>query len=137
MYDPTSNYGYNWYSSPDLVNLSIPKTSVLISANRILRNGSFSEAATLFYGTGEQAVYHLYTKNTHKQFSYSAMIIMLIINFLLSCYTAGTFLSCGIVVPMLLIGGRDDSRIFYKESIFWKDREIIYLTIIAQAFECS
>ena len=81
---------------------------------RILRNGSFSEAATLFYGTGEQAVYHLYTKNTHKQFSYSAMIIMLIINFLLSCYTAGTFLSCGIVVPMLLIGGREWNRIFEK-----------------------
>lgn len=72
--------------------------------HKILRNGSFSEAATLFYGTGEQAVYHLYSKNTHKQFSYTAMIIMLIINFLLSCYTAGTFLSCGIVVPMLLIG---------------------------------
>ena len=72
--------------------------------HRILRNGSFSEAATLFYGTGEQAVYHLYSKNTHKQFSYTAMVIMLVINFLLSCYTAGTFLSCGIVVPMLLIG---------------------------------
>ena len=71
----------------------------------ILRNGSFSEAATLFYGTGEQAVYHLYSKNTHHQFSYTSMIVMLVINFILSCYTAGTFLSCGIVVPMLLIGG--------------------------------
>ena len=74
-------------------------------SHRYLRNGSYSEAATLFYGTGEQAVYHLYSKNTHKQFSYTAMVVMLIINFFLSCYTAGTFLSCGIVVPMLLIGG--------------------------------
>ena len=86
-------------------------------AYRILRNGSYSEAATLFYGTGEQAVYHLYSKNTHKQFSYTAMVIMLIINFLLSCYTAGTFLSCGIVVPMLLIGGlygRISGRLFVE-----------------------
>ena len=84
---------------------------------KILRNGSFSEAATLFYGTGEQAVYHLYSKNTHHQFSYTSMLVMLIINFLLSCYTAGTFLSCGIVVPMLLIGGlygRIGGRLFVE-----------------------
>lgn len=72
---------------------------------RILRNGSYSESATLFYGTGEQAVYHLYSKNTHRQFSYTSMACMLVIYFFLSCYAAGTYISCGIVVPMLLIGG--------------------------------
>ena len=82
---------------------------------KILRNGSFSEAATLFYGTGEQAVYHLYSKNTHHQFSYTSMIVMLVINFILSCYTAGTYLSCGIVVPMLLIGG-EFSHLFTPNS---------------------
>ena len=30
---------------------------------------------------------------------------MLVIYFFLSCYAAGTYISCGIVVPMLLIGG--------------------------------
>ena len=72
---------------------------------RILRNRSYSESATLFYGTGEQAVYHLYSKNTHRQFSYTSMACMLVIYFFLSCYAAGTYISCGIVVPMLLIGG--------------------------------
>ena len=35
---------------------------------RILRNRSYSESTTLFYGTGEQVVYHLCSKNTHRQF---------------------------------------------------------------------
>ena len=89
----------------------------------VLRNGSYSESATLFYGTGEQAVYHLYSKNTHRQFSYTSMATMLFIYFFLSCWSAGTYISCGLgdtqtfqnsisfplsslaVVPMLLIGG--------------------------------
>ena len=71
---------------------------------RVYRNGSYSELATLFYGTGEQAVYHLYSKNTHKQFGYTSMAAMLVIYFVMSCWSAGTYLSCGIVVPMLLIG---------------------------------
>jgi len=71
----------------------------------IHRNGSYSELATLFYGTGEQAVYHLYSKNTHTQFGYMSMACMLVIYFVMSCWSAGTYISCGIVVPMLLIGG--------------------------------
>ncbi len=67
-------------------------------------NGSFSELATLFYGTGEQAVYHLYSKNTHQQFGYVSLATMLVIHFLMACWAAGTYMSCGIVVPMLLIG---------------------------------
>ena len=51
-----------------------------------------------------QAVYHLYSKNTHKQFGYTSMAAMLIIYFFASCWSAGTYISCGIVVPMLLIG---------------------------------
>ena len=70
----------------------------------IHRNGSYSELATLFYGTGEQAVYHLYSKNTHTQFGYMSMACMLVIYFVMSCWSAGTYISCGIVVPMLLIG---------------------------------
>ena len=62
----------------------------------VLRNGSYSESATLFYGTGEQAVYHLYSKNTHRQFSYTSMATMLFIYFFLSCWSAGTYISCGL-----------------------------------------
>ena len=99
--------------------------------HRILRNGSFSEAATLFYGTGEQAVYHLYSKNTHKQFSYTAMVIMLVINFLLSCYTAGTFLSCGIVVPMLLIGKCQNQTYSIFQPTYNRLNQTFYFQVVS------
>ena len=71
----------------------------------IHRNGSYSESATLFFGTGEQAVYHLFSKHTHKQFSYASMATMLVIYFFMACWSAGTYIASGLVVPMLLIGG--------------------------------
>lgn len=69
------------------------------------RIGSYSESATLFFGTGEQAVYHLFSKHTHKQFSYASMATMLVVYFFMGCWSAGTSISSGLVVPMLLIGG--------------------------------
>ena len=72
---------------------------------RFRRTGAYSESATLFFGTGEQAVYHLFSKHTHKQFSYAAMSTMLVIYFFMGCWSAGTSISSGLVVPMLLIGG--------------------------------
>jgi chloride channel 7 len=69
------------------------------------RKGAYSESATLFFGTGEQAVYHLFSKYTHRQFSYAAMSTMLVIYFFMGCWAAGTSIACGLVVPMLLIGG--------------------------------
>ena len=53
----------------------------------------------------DQAVYHLFSKNTHKEFSYGSMAAMLVIYFVMACWSAGTYISSGLVVPMLLIGG--------------------------------
>ena len=52
----------------------------------------------------DQAVYHLFSKNTHKEFSYGSMAAMLVIYFVMACWSAGTYISSGLVVPMLLIG---------------------------------
>ena len=62
------------------------------------------KAATLFFVTGEKAIQHLFSRNTHLEFGYSALIVFLIIYFFLACWASGTHISCGIVVPMLLIG---------------------------------
>ncbi len=75
------------------------------TSTTIHRTGAFSESATLFFGTGEQAVYHLFSKNTHTEFGYASMATMLVIYFLMACWAAGTYISSGLVVPMLLIGG--------------------------------
>jgi chloride channel 7 len=74
-------------------------------SSTIHRTGAFSESATLFFGTGEQAVYHLFSKNTHREFGYASMASMLVIYFVMACWSAGTYISSGLVVPMLLIGG--------------------------------
>ena len=52
-----------------------------------------------------QAVYHLFSKNTHREFTYGSMAAMLVIYFVMACWSAGTYISSGLVVPMLLIGG--------------------------------
>lgn len=61
--------------------------------------------AAFIHNSGEQAVYHLFSKHTHKQFSYSSMATMLVVYFVMACWAAGTSIASGVVVPMLLIGG--------------------------------
>ena len=91
----------------NLVSYTCKYTDVPLNENRTTfhRTGSYSESATLFFGTGEQAVYHLFSKHTHKQFSYASMGTMLVIYFFMTNWSAGTSISSGLVVPMLLIGG--------------------------------
>ena len=68
-------------------------------------NGTYNEAATLFFVTGEKAIRNLFSRNTHLEFNYGPLIIFFIFYFLLSCWSIGTQISAGVVVPMLLIGG--------------------------------
>lgn len=42
---------------------------------------------------------------THAQFSYGALVTMLLVYFAGACCAMGTAVSAGVVVPMLLIGG--------------------------------
>ena len=61
----------------------------------------FISVATLMFGTGENAIHHLFSRNTHLEFDYPALLTVLPIYFLLACWAAGTSISSGIVVPML------------------------------------
>eukprot|EP00051_Salpingoeca_urceolata_P010072 m.122720 g.122720 ORF g.122720 m.122720 type:complete len:922 (+) comp16573_c0_seq4:343-3108(+) len=67
-------------------------------------NMTYNDFATLIYVPGEEAIHHLFTRGTHKQLSYGAIATMLIVYFLGACWAAGTAVSSGLVVPMLLIG---------------------------------
>ena len=89
----------------DLVKYTCKLHDTDLGNGTTVRTGNYSESATLFFGTGEQAVYHLFSKQTHQQFSYKAMFCMLVIHFFMACWSAGTYISSGLVVPMLLIGG--------------------------------
>lgn len=68
-------------------------------------NGSYNQAATLMFVTGENTIHHLFSRNTHLQFDYFPLFVMLVFYYFLACWSAGTAISSGLVVPMLLIGG--------------------------------
>lgn len=65
---------------------------------------SYNELATLMSVTGEDAIKHLLSRATHREFGYAAIICMLIFYFLGAAWTAGSAISSGVFVPMLLIG---------------------------------
>ncbi|KAL4443355.1 hypothetical protein ABPG75_011092 [Micractinium tetrahymenae] len=65
---------------------------------------SYNELATLMSVTGEDAIRHLFSRGTHREFGYAALIVMLIFYFLGAACTAGSAISSGVFVPMLLIG---------------------------------
>ncbi|XP_046549442.1 chloride channel protein B-like [Haliotis rubra] len=67
-------------------------------------NGTYNELASLLFGTLETAVKHLFSRGTHIQFGYATLFTAFPYFFLAVCWSSGTSVSCGPLVPMLLIG---------------------------------
>ncbi|XP_078688574.1 chloride channel protein C-like isoform X1 [Branchiostoma floridae x Branchiostoma belcheri] len=72
--------------------------------NSLTTNKTFNQVATLMFVTGEEAIHHLFSRETHHEFSYGPLFSVLAIYFFLACWTAGSAISSGLVVPMVLIG---------------------------------
>jgi chloride channel 7 len=53
------------------------------------------------FGTLENAVKRLFSRDTHLQFGYGSLLTMLVIYFLLICWATGTSVASGALVPML------------------------------------
>ncbi len=53
---------------------------------------------------GEDAIKHLLSRGTHREFGYAALIVMLVVYFGGAVWAAGSAISSGLFVPMLLIG---------------------------------
>ena len=54
--------------------------------------------------TGEDAIKHLLSRGTHREFGYKALVTMLVVYFLGAVWAAGSAVASGLFVPMLLIG---------------------------------
>lgn len=54
--------------------------------------------------TGEEAIKHLFTRRTHLEFGWASVSTMLVVYFTLAAVAAGSALSAGLFVPMLVIG---------------------------------
>ena len=53
---------------------------------------------------GGTAIRHLLTRGTHREFGYAALLVMLVHYFLGAAWVAGSAISSGLFVPMLVMG---------------------------------
>lgn len=67
-------------------------------------NNSHNEAATLLVENGKNGIIYLFRRGTHKEFGFAALLTTFVIYYLFSCWTAGTAMACGLVIPMLYTG---------------------------------
>lgn len=65
----------------------------------------YNELASLLYNGGESIVKLLMSRGTHRAFGAPALIILILTYAPFACWIAGSAVSSGLVVPMLLIGG--------------------------------
>ncbi|KAH3778781.1 H(+)/Cl(-) exchange transporter 6-like isoform X2 [Dreissena polymorpha] len=67
-------------------------------------NASYNEVASLLFGTLEDAVTFLFSRDTHIQFNYTALFSVLPFYFFMVLWACTTAVSCGALVPMLMVG---------------------------------
>ncbi|OXB75113.1 UNVERIFIED_CONTAM: hypothetical protein H355_003191 [Colinus virginianus] len=61
-------------------------------------------AAALLVENGKQGIAYLFKRGTHEEFGYTSLCTALAFYFVLSCWTAGSAVASGLVIPMLYTG---------------------------------
>ncbi|NXE20374.1 CLCB protein, partial [Ardeotis kori] len=61
-------------------------------------------AAALLVENGKQGITYLLKRGTHEEFGYTSLCTALAFYFILSCWTAGSAVGSGLVIPMLYTG---------------------------------
>ena len=65
---------------------------------------SYNELATLISVNGEDSIRHLLSRGTHREFGYAAIVTFFVFYFVGAVLAAGSAVSSGVFVPMLLMG---------------------------------
>ncbi|NXL89457.1 CLCB protein, partial [Alectura lathami] len=61
-------------------------------------------AAALLAENGKRGIAYLFKRGTHEEFGYASLCTALAFYFILSCWTAGSAVASGLVIPMLYTG---------------------------------
>ncbi|XP_076812919.1 uncharacterized protein LOC143459589 [Clavelina lepadiformis] len=87
----------------DVKRYTCPKgTSWIVDDLYTVNNKSFSQAATLLFGTDEEAIKHLFSNGTHHQFNQVGLLCAILgVYFFFACLAASPRIASGLVVPML------------------------------------
>ncbi|KAF1526244.1 Chloride channel protein B, partial [Eudyptula albosignata] len=90
---------------------SIPKLSLRKTSKLILLMFCISPhlflcvaAAALLVENGKRGITYLFKRGTHEEFGYASLCTALAFYFILSCWTAGSAVASGLVIPMLYTG---------------------------------
>nr|XP_025958771.1 chloride channel protein D-like [Dromaius novaehollandiae] len=67
-------------------------------------NQTFNQAAALLVENGKQGITYLFKRGTPGEFGYASLCTTLAFYFILSCWTAGSAVASGLVIPMLYTG---------------------------------
>ena len=65
---------------------------------------TYSPLATLNLGMGKATIRHMFTRRTVDEFPAGIVFIYFVVYSVFACYTSGTFVASGLVVPTLVIG---------------------------------
>ena len=89
-----------WYPRGDSILPDLPVGDGKQSTSVVYYN----QLATLLWTTGEEGIKQLFARGTHKRFDYSALLVMGTYYFIGAALCAGSAISSGLFVPMLMIG---------------------------------
>ncbi|NXT00093.1 CLCB protein, partial [Jacana jacana] len=67
-------------------------------------SSEWGSAAALLIENGKQGITYLFKRGTHEEFGYTSLCTALAFYFILSCWTAGSAVASGLVIPMLYTG---------------------------------
>ncbi|XP_067937986.1 chloride channel protein C-like [Watersipora subatra] len=102
----STSSGDGWCeSASNLGNAYVNCSSETKTSKGFFSNESYNEVATLLMTNGERAIRDLFSRNTHHDFGFPSLSVVLVVYFICACWSAGTAIASGLVVPMLLIGG--------------------------------
>ncbi|EDV26598.1 uncharacterized protein TRIADDRAFT_54760 [Trichoplax adhaerens] len=96
---------YKIRTEDEVIRYQCPEGTVInMSSTKVYNNNSYNQVATLITQQGEEAIHRLFSRQTYYQFDYVPLLVVLGPYFILACWSAGTAVASGLVVPMLFIG---------------------------------
>ena len=88
--------------------------------------------ASLLNVQGQDALRLLFSRHSHHQFSYSALLTVLALYFFMTCWASTSAVACGTVVPMLWVLAHNTIQLTCMSVVPSKDAQtIFYVKVMA------
>ncbi|KAM5157158.1 chloride channel protein D-like isoform 2-T2 [Mantella aurantiaca] len=99
----SSDHSHHSHGLWDASEYNCPDSSMLFESGGA-SNRTINQAAALLVKNGKHGIMLLFQRGTHLKFGLPALLTALIFYFFFSCWTSGSAVSTGLVIPMLYTG---------------------------------